>query len=117
MGKLLKHLSDKIDRLEVGSRNRNQNKSMPENDRNPNQFRRPFAPRFFPRERQNNDIQRERQENEEQKIQPPFQNNNLRGDESYEFDEGDLDELEDEEHNIGQFDDDAPSHFVTRANY
>ena len=51
MGKLLKHLSDKIDRLEVGNRNRNQNRSVPENDRSPNQFRRPFAPRFFPRER------------------------------------------------------------------
>ena len=117
MGKLLKHLSDKIDRLEVGSRNRNQNKSMPENDRNLNQFRRPFAPRFFPRERRNNDIQRERRENEEQKIQPPFQKNNLRGDESYEFDEGELDELEDEEQDISQFDDDAPSHFVTRSDY
>ena len=86
MGKLLKHLSDKIDRLEVGSRNRNQNKSMPENDRNTNKFRRSFATRFFPRERRNNDIQRDRRESEEQSIQPPFQNNNVRGDESYEFD-------------------------------
>jgi len=30
MGKLLKHLSDKIDRLEVGGRNRNQNRAFPE---------------------------------------------------------------------------------------
>ena len=46
MGKLLKHLSDKIDRLEVGSRNRNQNRAMPDNDRNPNPFKRPFPPDF-----------------------------------------------------------------------
>ena len=30
------------------------------NPNNPNQFRRQFAPRFIPRERRNNDIQRER---------------------------------------------------------
>ena len=70
---------------------------MPEGDRNQTQFDRPFAPRFVPRERWNNDIQRDRWENEEQRIQPPFQNNNVRGDESYELDEGELDELEEEE--------------------
>ena len=48
-------------------------------------------------------IFRGRRENEEQRIQPPFQNNNVRDDESYEIDEGELDDLEAEEHNISQF--------------
>ena len=44
--------------------NKNQNKPSQENDnRNPDQFRRPFNPRFLPRDRRNN---------EDQKIQPPF---------------------------------------------
>ena len=115
MNKIIKNLSAKIDRLEMG--NRNQNKPIPEGDRNQIQFRRPFAPRFLPRERRNNDIQRDRRENEEQRIQPPFQNNNVRDDESYEIDEGELDYLETEEHNISQFDDDASSHFLTRSDY
>ena len=41
----------------------------------PNQFRRPFVSIFIPKERRNNDIQRERKENEDQRIQPPFKNN------------------------------------------
>ena len=45
------------------------------NPNNPNQFRRQFAPRFIPRERRNNDIQRERREAEDQKVPPPLQNN------------------------------------------
>ena len=98
MNKIIKNLSAKIDRLELG--NKNQNKPIPEGERNQNQFRRPFAPRFFPRERWNNDIQRDRWENEEQRIQPPFQNNNVRDDESYEIDEGELYDLEENEHNI-----------------
>ena len=49
MSKIIKILSAKIDRLEMG--NKNQNKPIPEGDRNQNQFRRPFAPRFLPRER------------------------------------------------------------------
>ena len=81
MNKIIKNLSAKIDRLEMG--NRNQNKPIPEGDRNQNQFRRPFAPRLLPRERRNNDIQRDIRENEEQRIHPPFQNNNFRDDESY----------------------------------
>ena len=92
MSKIIKNLSVNIDRLELG--NKNQNKPIPEGERNQNQFRRPFALRFFPRERRNNDIQRDRRENEEQRIQPPFQNNNVRDDESYEIDEGELDDLE-----------------------
>ena len=62
MNKIIKNLSVKIDRLELG--NKNQNKPIPEGERYQNQFRRPFVPRFLPRERRNNDIQRERRENE-----------------------------------------------------
>ena len=113
MNKIIKNLSVKIDRLELG--NKNQNKPIPEGERNQNQFRRPFVPRFLPRERRNNDIQRERRENEEQRIQPPFQNNHVRDDESYEIDEGDLDDLEEQEHSISQFDDDSSSHFLTKV--
>ena len=98
MSKIIKSLFAKIDILEMG--NRNQNKPMPEGDRNQTQFKRSFAPRFLPRERWNNDIERDRRENEEQRIQPPFQNNNVRDDASYEIDEGELDDLETEEHNI-----------------
>ena len=47
MNKIIKNLSAKIDRLEMG--NRNQNKPIPKGERNQNQFRRPFAPRFLPR--------------------------------------------------------------------
>ena len=92
MNKTIKNLSVKIDRLELG--NKNQKKPIPEGERNQNQFRRPFAPRFLPRERRNNDIQRDRRENEEHRIQPPFKNNNVTDDESYEIDEGELDDLE-----------------------
>ena len=92
MSKIIKNLSVKIDRLELG--NKNQNKPIPEGERNQNQFRRPFAPRFLPRERRNNDIQRDKRENEERRIQPPFQNNNVRDDVSYEIDEGELYYLE-----------------------
>ena len=49
MNKIIKKLSAKIDRLEMG--NINQNKPILEGERNQNQFRRPFAPRFLPRER------------------------------------------------------------------
>ena len=45
MSKIIKKLSAKIDRLEMG--NRNQNKPMPEGDRNQTQFRRPFPLGFF----------------------------------------------------------------------
>ena len=72
MTKLIKNLSTKINRLEM--ENRNQNKHVQVNDnKNPNQFRRPFNPRFFPRDRRNN---------EDQKIQPPLQNNLIHDDES-----------------------------------
>ena len=41
-------------------------------------------PIFLPRERRNNDIQRERKENEDQRVQPPFQNNLLNEEEEVE---------------------------------
>ena len=62
-------------------------------------------------------IVKERRENEEQRIQTPFQNNHVRDDESYEIDEGDLDDLEEQEHSISQFDDDSSSHFLTKDDY
>ena len=48
MNKIIKKIYVKIDRLELG--NKNQNKPITEGERNQNYFRRPFAPRFFPRE-------------------------------------------------------------------
>ena len=56
MNKLIKNLCAKVNRLEM----ENKNLSRPMHEGNPNQFRRPFAPRFILRERRNNDIQRER---------------------------------------------------------
>ena len=45
--KLIKILLEKISWLEM--ENRNKNKHVLDNDnKNPNQFRRPFNPRFFP---------------------------------------------------------------------
>ena len=41
----------------------------------------------------------------------------MRDDESYEIDEGELDDLEEQEHSISQFDDDSSSHFLTKADY
>ena len=65
MTKLTKDISAKKNSLEM--ENKNKNKYVQDNDnKNPNQFRRTFNPRFFPRDRRNN---------EDQKIQTPFQNN------------------------------------------
>ena len=75
MAKLVKILTTKLNKLEL---EKNSNKPVQEGDRNPNnpnQFRRQFVPRFVPRERRNNDIQRERREIEDQKVPPPLQNN------------------------------------------
>ena len=46
MNKLIKNLSMKVNRLEM----ENKNISIPLQEGNPNQFRRPFVPRFLPRE-------------------------------------------------------------------
>ena len=64
MNKVIKNLSAKVNRLEM----ENKNLSRPMHEGNPNQFRKAFVPR----ERRNNDIQRERKESEDQRIQPPF---------------------------------------------
>ena len=75
MAKLVKILTAKLNKLEL---EKNSNKLVQEGDRNSNysnQFRRQFVPRFIPRERRNNDIQRERRENEDKKVPPPLQNN------------------------------------------
>ena len=63
MTKLIKNLSAKINKLEM--ENKNQNRTVREGDRNPNQFRRSFVPIFLRRERRNNDMQRERRDNED----------------------------------------------------
>ena len=72
MTKLVRALTAKVNKLEL---DKNPNKPTPEGERNPNQFRHPFVPRFILRERRNNDIHREIGENEDQRVPPPFQNN------------------------------------------
>ena len=57
MNKIIKNLSAKISRLEM--ENKNQNKHVQYNDnKNPNQFRRAFNPRFFPRDRKTMKIEK-----------------------------------------------------------
>ena len=68
MSKIIKNLSTKVNRLEMENKNLN----IPLQEGNTNQFRRPFVPRFLPRERRNNDIQRERKDNEDHRVEPPF---------------------------------------------
>ena len=86
--------------------NRNQNRPIQQNkNQNPNQFRRPFNPRCFPRDRRNN---------EDQKIQPHFHNNLVQNDECNEIDEL---EVEDLDPNIEQLDDMPCSNFLTRYEY
>ena len=83
MTKLIKNMSAKLGRLEM--ENKSQNKLVQDNDnKNRNHFRRTLNPSFFPRVRRNN---------EDQKIQPPFQNNMIWDDESYEIDEMELEYL------------------------
>jgi len=96
-------MSAKINRLE--KENKNQTRPIQEGERNPNQFRHHFVPRFLLRERINNDIQRERRDNEDQIIQPHFQNNLIGDDESYEVDEREVEDLDEHEHDIDQIDD------------
>ena len=65
MSKLIKYFSSNISKLDM--ENKNHNKPIQDNDnQNTNQFRRPFNPRFLPRDMRNN---------EDQKVRPPFQNN------------------------------------------
>ena len=72
MAKLVKISTAKLNKLEL---EKNSNKPAQEGERNPNQFRCQLAPRFIPREWRNNDIQRERRENEDQRVPPALQNN------------------------------------------
>ena len=86
--------------------NKNKNKLVQDNDnKNPNNFRRTFNPMVFPRDRRNN---------EDQKIQPPFQNNLLQHDESYEIDEIEVEYLE---HDIDQLDVIYSSQFLAKYEY
>ena len=71
MTKLVRILTAKLNKLELDKK---PNKPIQEGERNTNHFRHPFAPRLIPRERRNNDIQRERRENEDYRV-PPIQNN------------------------------------------
>ena len=65
----------KLNKLELEKNSNRPSHEGEKNPNNPNQFRRQFAPWFIPRERRNNDIQRERREDEDQKVPPPLQNN------------------------------------------
>ena len=80
MNKIIQNLSAKVNILEM----ENKNLSRPLQEGNPNQFRHLFVSRFMPRERRNNDIQRERKQNEDQRVQPHFQNNLLNEEEEVE---------------------------------
>ena len=53
MAKLVKNFTSKMNKLEL---EKNSNKPTQGGERNPDQFRHQFAPRFIPRERRNNDI-------------------------------------------------------------
>ena len=57
---------------------------------------------------------RDRRNNEDQKIQPPLQNNLIQDDESNEIDEM---EVEDFEPDIDKLDDVSSSHFLTKSEY
>ena len=112
MEKLVKILKEKLTKLEL---EKNKNKPAQEGERNPNnpnKFRSQFAPRFIPRERRNNDIQRERREAEDQKVPPPPQNNVI--DEG----EGKEDEqYEDTNQDINHFGELLTEGFLTEEDY
>ena len=91
MEKLVKILTEKLNKLEL---EKNPNRPAQKGDRNPNnpnQFRRQFAPRFIPKERRNNDIQREKREAEDQRVPSPLQKNVI--DEGEEDEEGQLEDI------------------------
>ena len=60
MDKLVKILKENLNKLEL---EKNSNNPAQEGERSPNQFRSQLAPIFIPRERRNDDIQRESREN------------------------------------------------------
>ena len=108
MNKLIKNLSAKVNRIEM----ENKNLSRPMHEGNPNQFRRPFVQRFIPRERRNNDVQREKKENKDQRIQPLFQNNLLN-------EEGEVEDIEyeDLDQNINHLEDELYEIYLTKDQY
>ena len=92
MTKLVRIVTEKLNKL------KNPNKPTQEGEKNPNQFRHPFVPIFIPRERRNNDIQRERRENEDQRVPPPLQNNVVD-----EIEEGEVSQYEDSNQDLNYF--------------
>ena len=72
MAKLVKILTTKLNKLELENNSNQHAQEGERNPNNPNQFRRQFSPRFIPGERRNNDIQRERRENEDHMVPPPL---------------------------------------------
>ena len=114
MAKLVKILTTKLNKLELEN---NSAKPAPEAERNPNnqnQFRRQFAPRFIPRECRNNDIQRERRENEDQRVPPPLQNNVA---DEQEVDEQLLFEETETDQDMNHFGDGLSTGFVTEEDF
>ena len=88
MTKLIKSLSLKITKLEM--ENKPENRPVQKGDnRNPNQFRCLFVPRFFPMEMSNTDDQR---------LQPHFQNNLV--DETEEIEEVEMEDIDQEINNL-----------------
>ena len=90
----------------------NNNLSRPLQEGNPNQFKCPFVPIFMPKERRNNGIQRERKDNEDQRVQPSFQNNLLN-------EEEEIEELgyEDLDQNINHLEEESYESFLTKYQY
>ena len=112
MAKLVKILTAKLNKLELKKNSNNPVQEGDKNSNNPNQFRRQFAPRFIPRERRNNDIQRERREAEDQKVPPPLQNNVT--------DEGEIEEeefFEDLDLDMNYFGEQLIEGFVTEEDF
>ena len=66
----------------------------------------------MPRERRNNDIQRERRENEDQRIPPPLQNNVTN-----EVEESEDGKYEDSNKEINYFGDSLSEGFLTEHDY
>ena len=112
MSKLVKILTAKLKKLELEKNSKRPSQEGERNPNNPNQFRCQFAPRFIPRERRNNDIQRERREAEDQKVPPPLQNNVI--DEGEEEEDG---QFEDTNQEINHFGELLTEGFLTEEDY
>ena len=76
MTKLIKKISSKLAKMEMEGKKVNK-PTQEDGNRNPIQFRRPFNPPQI--------LQRERRNNEDQKVQPLFQNNLFDGGEEQEM--------------------------------